>query len=100
MLIDKPIHRMTLRQLLTHVEKCTRDLSEHLNATLLPRVAEMRELSRPVRRRSHYPTLLAIQNALRKLQEASTETQTLTNYVHDQLVDIHERARKDRLSRR
>jgi hypothetical protein len=100
MLIDKPLHRMTLRQLMTHAEKCARDLAEHLQANLMPRISDMRELSRPVRRRSHYPTLLAIQNALRKVAEANTETQELANYLLEQMTDIHERAKRDRLSRR
>jgi hypothetical protein len=99
MLIDKPLHRMTLRQLLTHAEKCSRDLIEHLQATLLPRVSDMRELSRPVRRRSHYPTLLAMQNALRKLLEAGAETEVLATYLQEQLTDIHERSKKERLIR-
>ncbi len=100
MLIDKPLHRMTLRQLLTHSEKCSRDFVEHVQATLMPRISDLRELSRPVRRRSHYPTLLAIQNAMRKLQEAGTETEVLANYLLEQMTDIYERARKDRLGRR
>jgi len=99
MLIDKPLHRMTLRQLMTYAEKCSRDLAEHLQANLLPRISDIRELSRPVRRRSHYPTLLAIQNALRKLLEANTETQELANYLLEQMNDIDERAKRDRLSR-
>jgi hypothetical protein len=100
MLVDKPLHRMTLRQLMTHAEKCSRDLIEHLQSTLLTRISDLRELSRPVRRRSHYPTLLAIQNALRKLQEAGAETDVLANYVQEQMTDIHDRSKKDRLSRR
>ena len=58
---DKPVRRMTLRQLLTHSEKCARDLIELVHTGFLARVVDFRELSRPVRRRSHYPKLVALQ---------------------------------------
>ena len=67
MVLEKPTRRMTLRQQLTHAEKCSRDLIEHFHGTLLPLVSDLRELSRPVRRRSHYPTLVALLNAVRRL---------------------------------
>ncbi|MFO0965980.1 MAG: hypothetical protein U0793_10405 [Gemmataceae bacterium] len=63
---DKPIRRMTLRQLLTHAEKLTRDLIDLIHTGLLARLADYRDLSRPVRRRSHYPTKIAVHNALRR----------------------------------
>src|SRR5262245_27649499 len=57
-IMERPARRMTLRQLMTHSEKCSRDLIEHFNATLLPRVSDFRDLSRPVRRKSNYPTMI------------------------------------------
>ena len=100
MVQDKPLHRMTLRQRLTHAEKCARDLIEHLHANLLPRHGDFRDLSRPVRRRSHYPTLLALLNALKKLEQGAEETQALANYLHENLHDIYEHARKERETRK
>ncbi len=91
---------MTLRQRLTHAEKCARDLIEHLHTTLLTRHADFRDLSRPVRRRSHYPTMLAIFNALQKLKEAGEEAQALADYLHENLQDIREHAIKERANRR
>src|SRR5215510_2939157 len=73
--------RMTLRQLLTASEKCSRDLANELRSTLLVRVSDARELSRPVRGRSHYPTVLAVANALNKLGEAHEEIQALTAFL-------------------
>src|SRR5262249_22679215 len=70
MVVERPVRRMTLRQQLTHSEKCCRDLIEHFQAILLPRVADFRDLSRPVRRRSHYPTMVAVLNGLTHLQQA------------------------------
>jgi len=97
---DKPARRMTLRQLLTHSEKCSRDLGEQLHSTLLSRVSDCRDLTRPVRRRSHYPTVLALVNALNKLQQANEEIQGLVNFLLEQLDEIREHARRERFNRR
>ena len=44
-------------------------------------VSDFRDLSRPVRRRSHYPTMLALGNALKKLVAAGVEADVLANYL-------------------
>jgi hypothetical protein len=90
-----PGRRMTLRELMTHSEKCSRDLTEHYRGTLLVRLSEFRDLSRPIRRRSHYPTLLAIQNALKKLEETNAEAQKMGEYLYEQLAEIREHARRE-----
>jgi hypothetical protein len=99
MVVGKSTRRLPLRDLLTHAEKASRDLGEQLRATLWPRLSEFRDLSRPVRRHSHYPTLVAVQNGLQKLQEAAEETNNLGEQLCDQLEDIRERARRERVSR-
>ncbi len=99
MMIDRPVKRMTLRELLTHAEKKTRDLIEHYQSNVLTQVADFRDLSRPVRRRSHYPTLLALQNALRQLEEAAEDATALGEYLAEQLQSIRESARREQLSR-
>jgi hypothetical protein len=90
---------MTLRQLLTHAEKCARDLIEHCQVTLLSRISEFRDLSRPIRRRSHYPSMLAVHNALRKLADAEQETQELADYLHEHLAAIRDHANRERVNR-
>jgi hypothetical protein len=100
MVNEKSLHRMTLRQRMTHAEKCARDLIEHVQSTLLPRHNDFRDLSRPVRRRSHYPTLLAILNSLNKLQQAADQTQALSDYLSENLEDIRQHARRERANRR
>src|SRR3954453_18615911 len=99
MVVERPARRMTLRQLLTHSEKCARDLIEHFQATLMPSVDDFRDLSRPVRRRSHYPAMLALMNALQKLQLVGEETQTLVPYLAERLEEIREHARRERGNR-
>jgi hypothetical protein len=90
---------MTLRQLLTHSEKCSRDLLDLCNSVLLVRISEFRDLSRPVRRRSHYPTMLAIGNALKKLGTVDEETQAMAEYLNEHLQAIREHATRERVNR-
>ena len=97
--IEKAPRRMTLRQLLTHAEKCSRDLIEHLQTSFVMQVSDFRDLSRPVRRRSHYPTLVAVHNALKKLLAAHAETENLANYLHEQMETIREHAMRERVNR-
>ena len=100
MTTDRPQRRMTLRQLMTHSEKVVRDLIEHLNTVLLPREQDFRDLSRPVRRRSHYPTLMALHNALQKLHGAGEETNQLADYLLELLQEIRDHAKRERVNRR
>ncbi len=98
--VERPARRMTLRQLLTHSEKCTRDLIEHFQATVLPHVTDFRDLNRPVRRRSHYPTIVALLNSLNKVEQSTKEAQDQANYLLERLQEIREHARKERINRR
>ncbi len=97
---DKPARRMTLRQQMTYSEKYARDLVEQVHATLFARLADFRDLSRPVRRRSHYPTLLAMANALNKLEQASKEAQDMADHLQEHLQEIREHAQRERVGRR
>jgi hypothetical protein len=90
---------MTLRQLLTLSEKSSRDLIEHVQASLLNQLSDFRDLSRPVRRRSHYPTLVAVQNALRKLSRSCEETLRMGGELLEHLEEIRDRAKRERASR-
>ncbi len=95
---DKPLRRMTLRQLLTHSEKCSRDVIENFHSfTTL--VSDFRDLSRPVRRRSHYPTMVSLQNALKKLRDSFYEVDVLTEYLHEHLQAIGEHAGREKVNR-
>ena len=85
---DKPFRRMPLRQLLTHSEKCSRDLIEHLRSTLGPILSEFRELTRPVRRRSPYPSMVTMRNALRKVEQANQEAHQMAEYLQQRLEEI------------
>ena len=96
---ERPIRRMTLRQLLTQSEKCARDLVDLVHTNFLSRVSDFRDLSRPVRRRSHYPTMLAMQNALRKLSESADQMQILTDFLNEHLEAIRDHANREKVNR-
>lgn len=99
MKLEKPVKRMTLRELLTHSEKCTRDLIDHYHGNVLSYVADFRDLNRPVRRRSHYPTLIALDNSLKKLEESTAEALQLSEHLLEQLQQISESAHREVSSR-
>ena len=98
--IERPARRMTLRQQLTHAEKCSRDILEHINGTVLPIISDLRDLSQPVRRRTHFPTMFAFYNALKRLQPTSTDALEDLEYLHGQLEEILEHARRERIHRK
>lgn len=100
MIEEKPIRRLTLRQLLTHAEKSARDLVEHCNNQMMNQMSEFRDLSRPVRRRSHYPTMLAVQNSLKKLMQLTDEAVTAAESLQEQMQAIRDHATRERITRR
>ena len=96
---DRPARRLPLRDLITDAEKKTRKMVEHLSTTLLQRAADLHDLSRPLRRKSHYPTLLALQNALQRLLDTSQETDDLVETLIRELEEIRDHAKRERLNR-
>ena len=94
---EKSVRRMTLRQLLSHSEKLSRDLVDMIHTQFLTRVSDFRDLSRPVRRRSHYPTMIALQNALKKMTEGEEQLHHLTNSLHEHLEAIRDHAKRERI---
>jgi hypothetical protein len=96
---DKPFRRLTLRELTAHAEKSAHAVIDHLESTLLVQISDFRDLSRPVRRRTHYPALVAVNNALKNLMAVATETQALANELREQLEEIYDRANRERINR-
>jgi hypothetical protein len=99
MLTEKPARRLTLRQLLTHSEKYSRDLIEEINGSFVPRVTDFRDLSRPIRRKSHYPTLVAVLNAMSKLEQSTKELDGMAEHLYEQLEAIREHAQREKINR-
>jgi hypothetical protein len=84
---------------MTDAEKRARDLFDHFTAGWLPRIADLRDLSRPVRRKSHYPTFQALYNALIKFTSMAQETDAALLHLQAELEEIREHAKRERLSR-
>jgi hypothetical protein len=95
MKFERPTKRMTLREQLTHAEKCAHDLGEHVHNGVLAVIADYRDLNRPVRKRSNYPTLIALQNSLRRLEEVNEETNQMFSYLVEQMESISQSAQRE-----
>lgn len=99
MALEKPSRKLPLRDLLTDTEKRSRDTAEKIGGDWLTRVTDLRDLSRPMRRKSHYPTLLALQNALHKALEITGEVNELVTFLEQQLTEIRDHARREKFNR-
>lgn len=97
---EHPAERMTLAQLLTHTEKLARGLTEHFRNILPAQLAEFRDLTRPVRRRSVFPTKRVLANALAKLQQLDQETLNMINQLEDLLQKVYQRSKPEQDNRR
>jgi hypothetical protein len=96
---EQPINRIPLRQLLTMAEKSSRDVAERLHTDLLTQVADFRDLSRPVRRRSSYPSMRSLAHSLEKLLKIGEEVNRLAAILEVQLTEIRERSQREKASR-
>src|SRR3977135_4035348 len=97
---EKSLRRLPLRQLLASSDKTAREVAELVHTHLLPRVIDFRDLTRPVRRKSHYPTMLAFQNGLRLIAEAHAQLQVLIAILQEHLDAIRDHAQREKLNRK
>lgn len=100
MVIDRPIERMTLRELLTHASKLTHEVSEKANTTLQTRLGDLHDLSRPTRRKSQYPSVVSLQNAVTRHAESARELRALVASLEEHLQAIRAQANRARFERR
>jgi hypothetical protein len=91
--------RLTLRDLLTDAEKRIRDLQSQMHNTWVGRASDLRELSRPLRKKSHFPSLAALLHAIERLIETQEETEEMFEQLFVELEEIREHAKKERLNR-
>ncbi len=97
---DKALRRLPLRQLLASSDRTTRELAELVHTHVMPRVADFRDLSRPVRRKSQFPTMVAFQNGLRRMMEANDRLQVTIAVLHEHLEAIRDHAQREKLNRK
>ena len=96
---EQSSRRLTLRQLLTVAEKSSRDLIEQLQISVLGQISDFRDLSRPVRRRSHYPTMVSLQNAMKKMLNAHHDAETIANTLRQHMETIRDHAKRERVNK-
>src|SRR4051794_12845325 len=99
MALERAYRRLPLRDLMMEAEKRSRDVAEQISTNWVSRATDLRDLSRPIRRKSHYPALLAVQNSLQKLIQARGEMEEVIESLEKQLTDIRDHARRERLNR-
>jgi hypothetical protein len=100
MALERSVRRLPLRDLLTDAEKRTRDLVETMQRAFLAPALDLHGLSRPVRKKSPYPTLIALRHALEKVLQGDQEIVPLIDTLSQELESIREHARREQLSRR
>lgn len=94
MAITKPTRRMTLLELLVHTEKYCHDLREQFRVNFWPVISELRDMSRPVRKRSHFPTMFAMQNGLKHVDETAKDLDQMVENMLEWLTEILEHAHR------
>jgi hypothetical protein len=92
---DRPVRKIGIRDFISHVEKCSQELSTYLKREFLTSLADFRDLSRPHRRSSPYPSFAALKAAQERTEEAAEQSLLLCDYLIDNLEIICERARQD-----
>jgi hypothetical protein len=92
--IEKPLRRMTLHDLIKGVSRSSRELAEQARGEVVPHLSDFRELTRPTRARSRYPSFIAVYNALRRIEEAQEEYQLRYETLLKQLRMVRKVARK------
>jgi hypothetical protein len=97
---EKTLRRLPLRQLLSNSDKTNRELAELVHTHLMPRIVDFRDLSRPIRRKSHYPTIVAFMNGLRRLAEAHDQMQAMLAVLQEHLDAIRDHAQREKLNRK
>ncbi len=96
---ERPYRRLPLRELLTDAEKRTRDLINQFANDWVVRASEVRDLSRPLRRKSNYPSFAAMLHAIEQFIELDKVTDAMEGPLYQELEEIREHARRERLNR-
>ena len=97
---ERTYRRLPLRDLITEAEKRARaHRRTHRHHLARPASPTCATSAGPCRRKSNYPTLLALQNALQRFVQLSRETDELIDHLEQQCNDIRDHAKRERLNR-
>ena len=97
---DRPIERMTLRQLMSHSEKLAHGVREHVTTTYFKQLGDLRELARPVRRKSHYPTVTSLKNEIADFEQSMATLSGEMDALQQACQAIHKQIKAERGPRR
>ena len=97
---DRPIERMTLRQLMSHSEKLTHGVGEHVSTTYFKQLGDLRELSRPVRRKSHYPAVASLRSEIAHFEETIATLSSEIDALLQHCLAIQNKVKAERGGRR
>jgi hypothetical protein len=94
MAIEKPRRRMTLQELLVQLEKHAHAFEDFMKVSVYPQLGDLREMSRPRRKHSQYPTAVAMQNALEGLRSLSEELEKTTDAMMEWFAQVDEHVQR------
>jgi hypothetical protein len=85
-MVERSIQSLTLREMLIEAERLSRELSEHLDQSFIPKCLELTRLVRPIN--GEPPDVRALEDVTLRTQAARIlETDTFTDKVFQQLLD-------------
>jgi hypothetical protein len=99
MAVERPLDRMPLRNILAQASKITHEIADLCNKNMPPRLADLHELSRANRKKSHYPTIVAVENGVHHYRETSTEILNLVKSLEEHLDAIRQQSNRARMER-
>ncbi len=99
-MVVERLERMSLRQLLGQAEKLTREVGETALTQYQTKLNEVHDLSRPVRRKSSYPTVVSLLNSVHRLTLTSKDLLKTMALMEEFLGAIRELAQKERAARK
>jgi hypothetical protein len=83
---ERPVQSYSLREMLVEAERLSREVSEHLDQSFLPKCLELTRLVRPIN--GEPPDERALEDVTLRTQAARIlKTDTFTEKVFEQLLD-------------
>ena len=97
---ERTVSRMTLRDLMTQAGKLTREATEVAGKMYQERTSDLQDLSRTTRRKSQYPSVVSLQNAVQRFGDCSKDLLAIMASLDEHLEAIRDQSHTARLERR
>lgn len=99
MVSERPLNRLPLRDVLAQASRLMHEIAEFANKTYQNGVTDLHELSRPARKKSHFPTVVALENGLIHYEANGKELDRLLASLEDHIKVIREQGNRARNER-